>query len=468
MTTLYTFGDSILDCGRYNDHDVNPGALIVQNRDDLFPEFRGRDLSSRGRARLEHRAKDGSVVRDLPGQATAPRGAGAGDRPGDRRRERSSPRTGRTSPRTVVDVGLRIEEFAAALDRFLAELPIRRVYIGNVYDPTLGDDTHNFLGVDPALARAYFNRLNEAIAAVAARHGTLVDLHAHFLTGDRSWFEMNIEPSLTGASEVRRCFLDKILGGPGWGVGVRRSSAAPASVGDPPRSLPPDAGLLRWRLDRMEVLGIPKDWEAVRLALHPFSPERVLILPSDGRLGYGDRCGRDVRDRIDQRIDSGRSEMRHGPAPLPGMKREAILWIIDRLTAHYHRPDLFEEWAVELADRESLSPPKTGRHVGLAYQYQYRGEVAVDCPPLDWWLVLIPDGLDWASPDGESIHALITHVGRVPFCAMEGRVLDRALELTCLIANEVADWRGVGAMGRMAACRHLNPIAARLLEAMDF
>ena len=199
---------------------------------------------------------------------------------------------------------------------------------------------------------------------MAARHGTLVDLHAHFLTGDRSWFEMNIEPSLTGASEVRRCFLDKILGGPGWGVGVPRSSATPASVGDPPRSLSHDAGLLRWRVGRMEVLGIPKDWEAVRLALHPFSPERVLILPSDGRLGYGNRCGRDVRDRIDQRIDSGRSEMRHGPAPLPGMKREAILWIIDRLTAHYHRPDLFEEWAVELADRESLSPPR--RRVGTS------------------------------------------------------------------------------------------------------
>jgi hypothetical protein len=49
--------------------------------------------------------------------------------------------------------------------------------------------------------------VNAAIAAVALRHGQLVDLHAHFLTGDPSWFTWTIEPSLRGASEVRRCFL---------------------------------------------------------------------------------------------------------------------------------------------------------------------------------------------------------------------------------------------------------------------
>ena len=152
MTTLYTFGDSILDCGRYNEHGVTPGALIVRNRDDRFPEFRGRDLSSRGRARLKHRAEDGSIVRDLPGTAGTSLSR-AGDRPSDHRRERSVPRTGRTSPRIVVDVGLRIEEFATALDRFLAELPIRPVYIGNVYDPTLGDDGTTSSGSTRPLAR---------------------------------------------------------------------------------------------------------------------------------------------------------------------------------------------------------------------------------------------------------------------------------------------------------------------------
>jgi len=38
----------------------------------------------------------------------------------------------------------------------------------------------------------------------------LVDLHAHFLRGDPSWFVHTIEPSLTGASEVRRAFLQAL------------------------------------------------------------------------------------------------------------------------------------------------------------------------------------------------------------------------------------------------------------------
>ena len=47
MTTLVTFGDSILDSGRYNQYGITPGQLLVTNDDRLFPEFRGRDLSSR-------------------------------------------------------------------------------------------------------------------------------------------------------------------------------------------------------------------------------------------------------------------------------------------------------------------------------------------------------------------------------------------------------------------------------------
>ncbi|HEX5749153.1 MAG TPA: hypothetical protein VFZ09_23120 [Archangium sp.] len=34
----------------------------------------------------------------------------------------------------------------------------------------------------------------------------LIDLHAHFLGGEASWFTSTIEPSPRGASEVRRCY----------------------------------------------------------------------------------------------------------------------------------------------------------------------------------------------------------------------------------------------------------------------
>jgi hypothetical protein len=107
----------------------------------------------------------------------------------------------------AADTGPGLRAFAAALEAFLRALPLRPVLLGTVYDPTFGDDARNFLGVPAQLARANHRRVNEAIATLAARHGRLVDLHAHFLRGDPSWFTRTIEPSLTGASEVRRAFL---------------------------------------------------------------------------------------------------------------------------------------------------------------------------------------------------------------------------------------------------------------------
>jgi lysophospholipase L1-like esterase len=204
MVTLYTFGDSILDCGRYNEFGVHPGQLLVHNDDRLFPEFQGQDLASRGSARLEHRALDGATVDGLPFQAQ-----------GLRVEERAIALItigGNDLLRGLIrDTGAGIATFANTLDTFVQQLPIRPVLLGNVYDPTLGDDNRNFLGVDPAIARQNLQRMNTMIQEIANRYGQLVDLHAHFLTGDLSWFTATIEPSLKGASEVRRAFLPHVL-----------------------------------------------------------------------------------------------------------------------------------------------------------------------------------------------------------------------------------------------------------------
>jgi acyl-CoA thioesterase-1 len=201
LLSVHTFGDSVLDCGRYNPYGVHPGRLLVRNDDRLFPEFKGRDLQSRGPCVLVHRAVDGSTVAGLPAQARGVRPAanslalvtvGGNDLIGGL----AADTTGRG-----------VQAFEAALDAFLRALPMRTVLLGTVYDPTFGDDARNFLGVEARLARANHRRVNEAIATLAQRHGRLVDLHAHFLRGGASWFTRTIEPSLTGASEVRRAFL---------------------------------------------------------------------------------------------------------------------------------------------------------------------------------------------------------------------------------------------------------------------
>jgi acyl-CoA thioesterase I len=204
MVTLYTFGDSILDCGRYNEYGIHPGQLLVQNDDRLFPEFKGQDLTSHGSARLEHRARDGATVAGLPyqvqglrveGKAIALITVGGND----------------LLQGLIADTGAGIADFADRLDTFVQQLPIRPVLIGNVYDPTLGNDQLNFLGVDAAIARKNLQRINTAIQEIANRYGEFVDLHAHFLKGDLSWFTSTIEPSLRGASEVRRAFLPHVL-----------------------------------------------------------------------------------------------------------------------------------------------------------------------------------------------------------------------------------------------------------------
>jgi len=198
--TVQTFGDSVLDCGHYNDRGITPGALLVRNDDALFPEFRGRDLHTLGPARLLHRAQDGATVDSLPAQL--PRGA-----PAVRGVALLTVGGNDLLRGLASDTGPGVRAFERKLDAFLVSLRVRPVYLGAVYDPTFGDDSRNFLGVPASIARANHRRVNEVIARLAQRHGRLVDLHAHFLRGEPAWFTRTIEPSLLGASEIRRAFL---------------------------------------------------------------------------------------------------------------------------------------------------------------------------------------------------------------------------------------------------------------------
>src|SRR6266516_7888828 len=157
MISVYTFGDSMLDCGDYNPFGVNPGQLLVRNNDRLFPEFRVRDLASLGPARLIHRAQDGATVSSLPAQARRLKVEG----------ESIALLTiGGNDLLSRPDMGQRreMQRFAEALDTFLQSLPIRPVFLGNVYDPTFGDDSLNFLGIEPSIVRHSHHLMNAVIA----------------------------------------------------------------------------------------------------------------------------------------------------------------------------------------------------------------------------------------------------------------------------------------------------------------
>ena len=215
---------------------------------------------------------------------------------------------------------------------------------------------------------------------------------------------------------------------------------------------------------RMELLGNPRDWSVVRHQFHPFHPQRIAILPSGDRLRYGNRCGSQLRKKLDEAIEKEQRDFHSGPRFLPWEKVESTFWIMDLMSGHYRVPEMFEGWVMGLVGRETLGSSSLGDHSGLVHQFQQREEIRVDNPPVDWWLFLFPDGIDWDHLGGETVHALIGHISRFPWYKTFGETMLSVWSLTCGLAREVDDWRRVSRMGRIAAARHLNGITVKLLE----
>jgi hypothetical protein len=231
------------------------------------------------------------------------------------------------------------------------------------------------------------------------------------------------------------------------------------------------------RTDRMDVLGRPRSWSLVTQGFHPFSPERIVVIPPGGSSGvrYGDRCGWRLRRRIDQRIDRKiveqdevikRSHPGYEPVGgrFPESERESFYWIMDVMSGHYGVRSQFEAWVVGLAGREVLGS-SAGNGCGMAHQYQHGGGVPVDCPPVDWWLFLFPGGIDWSAWDGEEIFAVIAHVARDDEYSHAGNRMLPTWSLTAAVQSAVkGDWGRIARMGRIEVAWHLNPITARLLD----
>ncbi len=221
-------GDSI----SIDDYSGGPGrggaSLLFANRDDDFPDWRGRDLSSLDPStRFALLATDGATTRTLLA-AQLPRLLALPVRP------------------TVVTLTIGgndllaaygdtlaarevITRVAAAVDRALPEITARlapsgRLVVGTVYDPSDGTGDAARLGLPPwPEAVAVIGELNDALRAVAARHGAAVAEIAQAFTGhgllagdptQRSarpanrelWFCNLIEPNAWGGSGVRAAF----------------------------------------------------------------------------------------------------------------------------------------------------------------------------------------------------------------------------------------------------------------------
>ncbi len=206
-------------------------SLLAHNRDDDFPEWRGRDLASRGDIRFHLLALDGATCRTVLDDQM-PRLASLGLAP------------------TVVTLTIGGNDLlgayghtasiravlgyvAEAVHRMLEELRRRmptdgQMVVGTVYDPSDGTGDAHRLGLPPwpegveALAR-----LNSTLVGLALEHGASVaDIHGRFLghgllAGDPwqpsarpperdLWYCNLIEPNAWGASQVRAAFWEAL------------------------------------------------------------------------------------------------------------------------------------------------------------------------------------------------------------------------------------------------------------------
>ena len=221
-------GDSI----SIDDYSGGPGrggaSLLFANRDDDFPEWRGRDLVTRSPGTtFALLAADGATTRTLL-ERQLPRLAASGVRP------------------TLVTLtiggndllgaygdtpGARevIAAVRSAVDRTLGTLSdvlagTGRIVVGTVYDPSDGTGDAVRLGLPPwPDGVAMIGELNDALRDRAAAHGAAVaDIAGHFsghglLAGDPArrearpadrnlWFCNVIEPNAWGGGGVREAF----------------------------------------------------------------------------------------------------------------------------------------------------------------------------------------------------------------------------------------------------------------------
>ncbi len=228
-------GDSI----SIDDYSGGPGrggaSLLFANRDEDFPDWRGRDLRSTAPGTtFTLLASDGATTRTLL-EAQLPRLAALPARPGlvtltiggnDLLGAYGDTAAARE---VVARVSAALDRAVPAIGAVLA--PGGRVVVGTVYDPSDGTGDAGRLGLPPwPDAVALIGELNEALRRGAARHGAAVaEIAEHFrghglAAGDprrhearpeqrELWFCSLIEPNAWGASGVRAAFWAAVHGG---------------------------------------------------------------------------------------------------------------------------------------------------------------------------------------------------------------------------------------------------------------
>jgi len=206
-------------------------SLFYRNLDDMYPDFRGRDLVSLFPGiECFNIAVDGERASGMAGQleilTNIARKKGVGDR------ALVTLTIGGNDILAFINTRYFAgRSFQSRLDMFLLELQNRinnilseirdafnndvDIIIGSIYDPT--DGSGILYGMDISSVLSSLEEINEAIMNLGVRHGAaFADIHNHFLGHgngtDDCWYTGEIEPNSKGGSEVRRVFWETLTG----------------------------------------------------------------------------------------------------------------------------------------------------------------------------------------------------------------------------------------------------------------
>ena len=208
--------------GRFSTDQLGATSLLMRNDDKFWPEFRGRDLSTRMPGiELTDLTADGGTTESLLRQvqriekSDAPTlvtiTAGGNDLLGA-----IGFATSRADPTDDTFARLR-----TGIDRVFAVRPRALVIVATVYDPT--DGTNKMPGFARKLDREaeWLRDYNDRVRGLASTDQRIrvADVHRHFLGHglsvpvEQQWYlrEAIIEPNAPGASEIRRLWLE-VLG----------------------------------------------------------------------------------------------------------------------------------------------------------------------------------------------------------------------------------------------------------------
>jgi mannitol/fructose-specific phosphotransferase system IIA component (Ntr-type) len=267
----------------------------------------------------------------------------------------------------------------------------------------------------------------------------------------------------------RRHFLGSVVG---LTLGDRAVLASAANDPHHPR-LPDDLLHRRYLADLaacdLRMLGVPRRRSVIEAGHHPVTPDRVLILDNADLRCLRSRH-RGLKKRFRRQEDRWRDrcgEKGWTADPLPAEKLDLCVGLMERLTSHYLRSDLFERWAEMLWKREQLGSTGIGYGFGVLHDYQASGtRVETANGIADWWLVLLPGGIEWQALDGEPVHYMVGPVmeERKPgdyLRVLEG--ISRAMRnLVRTEGFDPAAWAGrLAGKGPVEAAREFNRTAVQ-------